>query len=109
MFQQIHKEELKVPAHTDYLADLRDFVVRLGRKYAFSEKMVTAFKLSVDEASTNIMRHAYRETGGEGFIIIRALVRKTSVTICLIDQGKFFFFANPISNTFFYIWLGDRN
>lgn len=90
MFQQIHKEELKVPAHTDYLADLRDFVVRLGRKYAFSEKMVTAFKLSVDEASTNIMRHAYRETGGEGFIIIRALVRKTSVTICLIDQGKFF-------------------
>ncbi|MEK7728289.1 MAG: SpoIIE family protein phosphatase, partial [candidate division KSB1 bacterium] len=90
MFQQIHKEELKVPAHTDYLADLRDFVVRLGRKYAFSEKMVTAFKLSVDEASTNIMRHAYRESGGEGFIIIRALVRKTSVTICLIDQGKFF-------------------
>lgn len=90
MFQQIHKEELKVPAHTDYLADLRDFVVRLGRRYAFSEKMVTAFKLSVDEASTNIMRHAYRETGGDGYIIIRALVRKTSVTICLIDQGKFF-------------------
>jgi len=90
LFQQIHKEELKVPAHTDYLADLRDFVVRLGRKYAFSEKMVTAFKLAVDEASTNIMRHAYREAGGEGFILIRALVRKTSVTICLIDQGKFF-------------------
>ena len=90
MFRQIHKEELKVPAHTDYLADLRDFVVRLGRKYSFSEKMVTAFKLSVDEASTNIMRHAYRESGGEGYIIIRALVRKTSVTILLIDQGKFF-------------------
>lgn len=90
MFQQINKEELKVPAHTDYLADLRDFVVRIGKKYAFSEKMVTAFKLSVDEASTNIMRHAYRESGGEGYIIIRALVRKTSVTVCLIDQGKYF-------------------
>jgi len=90
LFRQINKEELKVPAHTDYLADLRDFVIRIGRKYAFSEKMVTAFKLSVDEASTNIMRHAYRETGGEGFIIIRALVRKTSLTICLIDQGKYF-------------------
>jgi len=90
LFKQVIKEELKVPAHTDQLADLRDFVTRVGRKYAFPDKIVNAFKLSVDEASTNIMRHAYRETGGEGFITIRALVRHQSLTICLIDQGKFF-------------------
>ncbi|MGH7492172.1 MAG: SpoIIE family protein phosphatase [bacterium] len=90
MFKQIIKEELKVPAHTDYLADLRDFVMRIGKKYAFPDKIVNNFKLAVDEASTNIMRHAYRESGEEGFITIRALVRKQSLTICLIDQGKFF-------------------
>ncbi len=90
MFKQIIKEELKVPAHTDHLVDMRDFVVRIGRKYTFPDKVVNAFKLAVDEASTNLMRHAYREAGGEGFITIRALIRKQSLTICLIDQGKFF-------------------
>jgi serine phosphatase RsbU (regulator of sigma subunit)/anti-sigma regulatory factor (Ser/Thr protein kinase) len=90
LFKQIIKEELKVPAHTDYLADLRDFVVRVGKKYTFPDKIVNTFKLAVDEASTNIMRHAYRESGEEGFITIRALIRKQSLTICLIDQGKFF-------------------
>ena len=56
MFKQIIKEELKVPAHTDYLANLRDFVMRIGKKYAFPDKVVNAFKLAVDEDSTNIMR-----------------------------------------------------
>ena len=90
MFRQITKEELKVPAHTDYLADLRDFVTRIGRKHGFSDKVINAFKLAIDEAGTNIMRHAYREQGNEGYILIRALVKANSLTICLIDQGKYF-------------------
>jgi serine phosphatase RsbU (regulator of sigma subunit)/anti-sigma regulatory factor (Ser/Thr protein kinase)/TolA-binding protein len=90
LFKSVVKEQLKVPAHIDYLADLRDFVTRIGNKYGFSDRVVNAFKLAIDEAGTNVMRHAYRDTGGEGFITIRALVKNNSLTICLIDQGKYF-------------------
>jgi serine phosphatase RsbU (regulator of sigma subunit)/anti-sigma regulatory factor (Ser/Thr protein kinase)/Tfp pilus assembly protein PilF len=90
LFKNVVKEQLKVPAHIDYLADLRDFVTRIGKKYDFSDRVINAFKLAIDEAGTNIMRHAYRDTGGEGFITIRAIVKNNSLTICLIDQGKYF-------------------
>ena len=90
MFKSVTKEQLKVPAHVDYLADLRDFVTRIGKKHGFSDRVINAFKLAIDEAGTNIMRHAYRHVGGEGFITIRAIVKANSLTICLIDQGKYF-------------------
>ncbi len=90
MFKSVTKEQLKVPAHTDYLADLRDFVTRIGKKHGFSDRVINAFKLAIDEAGTNVMRHAYRDVGGEGFITIRAMVKTNSLTICLIDQGKYF-------------------
>ena len=90
MFKSVTKEQLKVPAHTDYLADLRDFVTRIGKKHGFSDRVINAFKLAIDEAGTNVMRHAYRDVGGDGFITIRAIVKANSLTICLIDQGKYF-------------------
>jgi len=90
LFKSVTKEQLKVPAHIDYLADLRDFVTRIGKKHGFSDRVINAFKLAIDEAGTNVMRHAYRDVGGEGFITIRAIVKTNSLTICLIDQGKYF-------------------
>ena len=90
MFKGVEKEQLKVPAHIDYLGDLRDFVVRIGRKHGFSDKHINAFKLSVDEAATNIIRHAYRESHDQGLITIRAVVKKNSLTLSLIDQGIYF-------------------
>ena len=89
MFKQIaKKEEYKVPASIDYLGEMRDFVTRVGRKYGVSEHIINAFKLAIDEASTNIIRHAYRDW--EGFITIRMLIRDRNVTVSLIDQGHTF-------------------
>ncbi|MFQ5649218.1 MAG: SpoIIE family protein phosphatase [bacterium] len=88
MFTNVEKQQLKVPAHIDYLGDLRDFVTQIGKKHRFSDKVVNAFKLAVDEAATNIIRHAYRDT--DGLITIRAIVKKNSLTLSIIDQGKYF-------------------
>ncbi|RMD94143.1 MAG: tetratricopeptide repeat protein [Calditrichaeota bacterium] len=88
MLKEAVKEQLKVPAHIDYLKDLRNFVTQIGRKHNFSDKIINAFKLSVDEAATNIIRHAYREK--QGLITIRAIVKKDSLTIALVDQGTYF-------------------
>ncbi len=88
MLRKVEKEQLKVPAHIDYLGDLRDFVKQVGKRHGFSDKIINAFKLSIDEAATNIIRHAYRDQ--DGLITVRAIVKKTSLTICIIDQGTFF-------------------
>ncbi len=88
MFQNILKEQLKVPARIEFLGELRDFVTKVGHRHGFSERVINAFKLSIDEAATNIIKHAYRDW--EGSITIRAIVKKNSLTIVLVDQGKYF-------------------
>lgn len=88
MFSKVRKEELRVPADLDHLKEIRDFIGRIGKKYHISEKIINAFKLAADEASTNIIRHAYRDKSGD--ITVRAIIRKRSVTISLIDQGRYF-------------------
>ena len=88
MFKKIKKEELRVPASIEHLKDLRKFIEKVGKKHHVSDKIVNSFKLAIDEASTNIIRHAYRDVSGE--ILLRVIIRKTSVTVSLIDQGRFF-------------------
>ena len=88
MFRHVNKEQLRVPARVDYLSELRDFVTKVGRRYGFSERVINAFKLSIDEAATNIIKHAYRDWDGD--ITLRVIVKKNSLTVVLIDQGKFF-------------------
>jgi serine phosphatase RsbU (regulator of sigma subunit)/anti-sigma regulatory factor (Ser/Thr protein kinase)/tetratricopeptide (TPR) repeat protein len=90
LLRRVDREQLKVPANIDYLGDLRDFVTQVGKRHGFTDKVVNAFKLAIDEAATNIIRHAYRDGDGEGFITIRAIVKKSSLTIALIDQGTYF-------------------
>ncbi len=88
MFKRVIKEEYKVPADVNYLGEMRDFITRIGRKYGVAERVINTFKLAIDEAGTNIIRHAYRDW--KGFITIRILIRDKSVTVSLIDQGHTF-------------------
>jgi len=88
LFRSVQKEQLKVPARIEYLGELRDFVTKVGHRHGFSERVINAFKLSIDEAATNIIKHAYRDWPGN--ITIRAIVKKNSLAILLIDQGKYF-------------------
>jgi len=88
VFKKIKKEELRVPASIEHLKDLRKFIEKIGKKHRIPDKIVNSFKLAIDEASTNIIRHAYRDSSGE--ILLRVIIRKTSVTVSLIDHGRFF-------------------
>ncbi|MBN1154838.1 SpoIIE family protein phosphatase [candidate division KSB1 bacterium] len=88
MLRNVTKDEIKVPGHIDYLGDLRNFVTKTGKKHGFPDSIINAFKLSIDEAATNIIKHAYREK--EGMITMRIIVKKRSMTVILIDQGKYF-------------------
>lgn len=90
LFKSSLKEEIKVPAEMKNLALLRDFVVRVGKKHGFDDKVIASLKLATDEAVTNVIRHAYRDLGVRGMVTMRAIVKTNSLAIVLIDQGKTF-------------------
>lgn len=88
MLKSVIKEEIKVPAQVESVAKLRDFCTRIFHKHKVEDAVLNAFKLSIDEAATNIVK--YGETDSNSIITLRFVIRKESVTGFLIDTGKYF-------------------
>ncbi|KAA3615017.1 MAG: HAMP domain-containing protein [Calditrichaeota bacterium] len=86
MFRSVKKEEITIPAQMSYLLQVRNFIEHIGKRYKYSEKMVNSFKLVIDEACTNIIRHGYRDIKN-GEIQLKAIMRRLSLTIVVVDQG----------------------
>src|SRR5471030_239667 len=53
------KRQLEFSSHTGNLALMRNYVRRFLEAFPFSERQRTLMVLGVDEACTNIIRHAY--------------------------------------------------
>jgi len=87
MFKNVKKEIITIPAQMSFLSQIRDFIGQVGRKFKYSDKLINSFKLVIDEACTNIIRHGYRDVKG-GEITLKAIIRRQSLTIVVIDQGK---------------------
>jgi len=94
--QAISKEQVIVPAQIQYLPVLRKFISRIGSKYKFAKKEINAFKISIDEACTNIIKHGY-STDLSGSITMKVMVNEERLIVELIDQGKSFD-PNSVSN-----------
>ncbi len=86
MFRNVKKEEITIPAQMSYMGQVRDFIEHIGAKYKYSDKIINSYKLVIEEACTNIIRHGYRDVKG-GEISIKAIIRQQSLTIVIIDQG----------------------
>src|SRR5271156_3588665 len=50
---------LQTPGHESYLAYIRTIVVDLARKVGFDESEVAKIEMAVDEACSNVVKHAY--------------------------------------------------
>ncbi len=87
MFKNVQKEEITIPAQMSYLIQIRDFIEHIGKKYRYHDKLINSFKLVVDEACTNIIRHGYRDIKN-GEITIKAIIRRLSLTIVIVDHGR---------------------
>lgn len=96
MSQAISKEQVIVPAQIKYLPVLRKFISRIGTKYKFAKNEINAFKISIDEACTNIIKHGYSKDQS-GSITMKVLVNEDRLIVELIDQGKSFD-PNSVSN-----------
>jgi len=88
VLKSLIKEEIKVPAQVESVGKLRDFCTRLFHKHKIEDAVLNAFKLSIDEAATNIIK--YGSAGANSPITLRFIIRDESVTAFLIDNGKYF-------------------
>ena len=53
-------QSLNIESRTDRLIAVREFVSAAARRFGFEEEDVSKIALAVDEACTNIIKHAYK-------------------------------------------------
>lgn len=81
--------ELRIKSKTENLSVIRDFVSENALTAGIPVSTVENIMLAVDEACTNIIKHAYKSSP-EGEIIINIEYNKEKFTITIIDYGKSF-------------------
>jgi anti-anti-sigma factor len=77
---------LEIPADENNLSEVRDFIADICAKAGFLKSETNNTKLAVDEACTNIIKHAYRDKGGDIRIDVEAEPGKVEINI--FDRGE---------------------
>ncbi|HET9869203.1 MAG TPA: SpoIIE family protein phosphatase [bacterium] len=82
---------LEVPAKEIELLTIKDFIQRVCDAAGCSSKETSSVKLAIDEACSNIVRHAYQGRE-DGKIILEAGIGVKDIRIAITDFGKSFDF-----------------
>lgn len=80
---------LQVVGSTENLAKVRSFIRETAYSLGVNQTIIDKVVLAVDEACSNIIRHAYRPPAN-GNITVKLSVENEQLTITLIDQGVSF-------------------
>jgi serine/threonine-protein kinase RsbW len=81
--------KITLDANFDSLDEIREFVGEAARRAGFSDKDVYAIQLAADEASSNIIEHAYAGSTG-GKLEVELSVSGNELKIIMRDHGKSF-------------------
>jgi serine/threonine-protein kinase RsbW len=85
----VKKKELKVKSRTENLSLIRDFVSNSAAEAGITPDVVENIILAVDEACTNIIKHAYKSFP-EGELIIKTKSTLSRFVISITDFGNTF-------------------
>jgi serine/threonine-protein kinase RsbW len=89
MAGKAHKLTKTIESRTDNLLEVREFVLKAARQFGFEEEEASKIVLAVDEACTNVIKHAYQYAPDRKIeIVIRP--DKDRLQITVIDDGKAF-------------------
>ncbi len=80
------KKKIIVKSKTENLKTVREFVAEFAREVGFDEKAVTDITLAVDEAATNIIKHAYKFDETQD-IIVEVGIDNDEFSVSLTDFG----------------------
>ena len=78
-----------IKAATSKLTDIRKFVAKHAQEHGFNEKQISDIQLAVDEACTNIIKHAYQFDQTKNFMI-ELEFDGNQLSITLTDYGTGF-------------------
>lgn len=86
---------LKLPANSENLDIIRKFISGIAENMGFSEEEIYQIELAVDEACSNVIRHAYvgRDNEKDG-ILVTVKTKPKQIVISITDTGVGF---NPNS------------
>lgn len=87
MSKSVHT--LRIPSSTRYLEKVRRFVEVHAREADFAEDAIEQFKIAVDEACTNIIKHAYHGDDGKE-IDLAVIIDDDRFTVRIRDEGLSF-------------------
>ena len=79
--------ELRVEARLENLRTITAFIQAIGQRLLLTEKMLFDIELSLEEATTNIVRHAY-PTERKGDMLLRVEVDDENLILTLLDWGE---------------------
>lgn len=82
-------KELTVKSTTNNLAIIREFVENIARESGFSQEIVSKISLAVDEACTNVIKHAYKFSPDREIKILTQF-NDSKLTIRITDSGDKF-------------------
>ncbi|HHS12181.1 MAG TPA: ATP-binding protein [bacterium] len=83
--------QLKIPSQTDNLELIRNFVSGVAKKVGFDAEESNKIELAVDEACTNVIKHAYQhDTTKDIDVAIKIDYQK--LTVIVTDRGRSFEF-----------------
>ena len=86
---KVKKYQLRIPSQTDNLEIIRSFVSRVAEKVGFGDDDVSKIELAIDEACTNVIKHAYHKNPHKPIdIIIKIDYQK--LTLIVTDRGEGF-------------------
>jgi serine/threonine-protein kinase RsbW len=91
--QNMPSSTITIPSRTERLNDVRQFVAQAARLHGFRDDDVNNIMLAVDEACTNIIKHAYNYSPDES-IEVNVGMKGGEFEILIADRGKNF---NPNS------------
>lgn len=83
------KQTLKIQSKTDQLVAVRDFVSQAAFASGFNDEDVSKIALAVDEACTNVIKHAYRYNPKKQ-ISITVTEGNGEFEVSIVDNGKQF-------------------
>jgi len=86
---KLAKNKLIIKSKTENLSEIRDFISSAAGYIGFSKETTGNIILAVDEACTNIIKHAYQYSP-DGEITLILKTAKDTFTIEITDHGKSF-------------------
>jgi serine/threonine-protein kinase RsbW len=89
MKKKTEKFKLEIPSVTENLYLIREFIIKIAAKAGFAEDMQEQIALAVDEACTNVIKHAHKFDANRNIDIVVSY-DNSKIKISIIDTGTGF-------------------